>query len=73
LSQNTKREIKEERFLLAYSFSGFYPWSSGFIAFGPVVRQSIIVGAKLLTSLQPGNREKGTAGVPFSPSRSHPQ
>jgi hypothetical protein len=47
--------LKEEIFILAYSFRGFNPWSIGSVVSGTaVVRQSIMVRrleeTKLLTS-----------------------
>jgi hypothetical protein len=40
-----KSTLKEERFVLAHGFSGFNPWSAGFIAFGPVARQNTMAGS----------------------------
>jgi hypothetical protein len=46
-----KINLKGDRFILAH---GFRPWYAGSVAFGPVVRQYIMVGApgaaELLTS-----------------------
>jgi hypothetical protein len=38
--------LKEE-VLFWFSFRGFSPWCVGFVAFGPVARQHIIVGMAL--------------------------
>jgi hypothetical protein len=43
--------IKREKFVLAYSFGGFSPWSVGSNVFGPVVSLNIMAGADCETKL----------------------
>jgi hypothetical protein len=69
--------IKEESFILAPSFRGFIPWPVGLVAFGPVVKQYIMVrvcdSRGLLTSWWPGSKRKREedTGLSIALSRAH--
>jgi hypothetical protein len=73
LCQNTlnRSKLKKKGFILAHGFRSFHPWSLESLSLG-VVRQNII--AVVLTSWQPGKREKdtGRARARYSPQGQGP-
>jgi hypothetical protein len=70
--------LKEEKFILGYDFGGVGPWLIGLVAFGPVVRQHIIVGVHSGGGCPPhdcqeAKRETDRTGVPIALSSVCPQ